>query len=608
MGKPADRILASEGKLLLLGNEAIARGCLEAGVSVAATYPGTPSSEIGTVLERIADDVGLVFEYSVNEKVAMEVCGAASASGLRSFVFMKHVGLNVASDPFMTLAYAGIRGGMVVLSADDPSCHSSQDEQDNRHFAKLANVPMLEPSTPCEAKDMVLEAFKISERLEVPVLFRTTTRVSHARGLVPLGPILEARPCGRFEKDPRRFVMIPAHARNNRLKLLERSAGALKLSETSRLNFISGNGKIGVITSGVSYTYVKEFLRDVEILKLGFTNPVPEEKMKGFIEGKEKVIVVEELDPYLEDEALRIAKSGGIDVPILGKRTGHLPQAFEFSPDTMLNLRGVLQVVETKDPLTPKDLGLPGRPPVLCAGCPHRATYYATRIALGKEEAVFSSDVGCYSLGIQPPLETADFLLCMGSSVGAAGGFTSATNQKVVGFIGDSTFFHAGIPGLINAVFNDHRYLLIILDNSTTAMTGHQPNPGTGRDFGGKSTEGIDLEKLVRGCGVGYVRTVDPYNIGETIQVMKEALHNDGLAVVIARRACPLLLRKEGVLRPVPYDVDQSRCIHCYTCVRKLSCPALFRLGDEVHIDAMLCIGCGCCSQVCSKHAIGVVD
>jgi len=608
MGKPADRILASEGKLLLLGNEAIARGCVEAGVSVAATYPGTPSSEIGTVLERVADDVGLFFEYSVNEKVAMEVCGAASASGLRSFAFMKHVGLNVASDPFMTLAYAGIGGGMVVLSADDPSCHSSQDEQDNRFFAKFANVPMLEPSTPREAKEMVLEAFRISEQLEVPVLLRTTTRVSHARGVVPLGPMPEARPRGRFEKDPRRFVMVPAHARSNRLRLLERSGRALKLSERSELNFVAGKGETGIMTSGVSYTYVGEFLKDVEILKLGFTNPVPEEKVRIFIEGKEKVLVVEELDPYLEDEVLRIAKSGGIDVPILGKRTGHLPQAFEFSPDTMMNLKEVLSVVNTGEPLAPKDIGLPGRPPVLCAGCPHRATYYATKIALGKEEAIFSSDVGCYSLGIQPPLETADFLLCMGSSVGAASGFTSATDQRVVGFIGDSTFFHAGIPGLINAVFNDHRYLLIILDNNTTAMTGHQPNPGTGRDFGGRRTEGIDLEKLVRGCGVEYVRTVDPYNIRETSQVIKEALHYDGLAVVISRRACPLLLRKEGALRPVPYDVDQDRCIHCYTCVRRLSCPALFKKGDEVHVDAALCIGCGCCSQVCPKHAIGVVD
>ena len=607
MGKPSDRMLAREGNLLLLGNEAIARGCVEAGVRVAATYPGTPSSEIGTVLERIADDIGLMFEYSVNEKVAVEVCGAASASGLRSFAFMKHVGLNVASDAFMSLAYSGIRGGMVILSADDPSCHSSQDEQDNRFFAKMATIPMLEPSTPREAKEMVLEAFDISERLETPVLLRTTTRVSHARGIVPLDPFHEIRTLGKFDKDPSRFVMIPAHARMNRLRSLERFDRAMELSESSRLNFVVGNGPIGVVTSGVSYTYVKEFLRDVEILKLGFTNPVPENKVREFVEGKEKVVVVEELDPYLEDEVLRISKGAEIKVPILGKRTGHLPRAFEFSPDTILSLKETLPVIETKNPLVPKDIGLPNRPPVLCAGCPHRATYYATKLALGKEEAIFSSDVGCYSLGVQPPLEMADFLLCMGSSVGAAGGFKSATDQKVIGFIGDSTFFHAGIPGFINAVLNDHRYLLVILDNSSTAMTGHQPNPGTGRDYGGKKTSGIDLEKLIRGCGVGYVETVDPYRIRDASHTIREALDFDGLAVVISRRPCPLLLRKEGSLRAVPFEVDEGKCIHCYSCVQKLSCPALLRRADNVEIDAILCIGCGCCAQICPKHAIGVV-
>lgn len=607
MSRPSDRLIASENPLLLLGNEAIARGCLEAGVRVAATYPGTPSSEIGSVLERLADEVGLYFEYSVNEKVAVEVCGAASASGLRSFAFMKHVGLNVASDPLMTLAYAGVRGGLVILSADDPSCHSSQDEQDNRFFAKLANVPMLEPSTPGEAKDMVLTGFEISEQLEVPVLLRTTTRVSHARGIVPIGPLPEVGSTGKFVKDPGRFVMVPAHARINRLKLLEKSRKALEISENSNLNFITGRGDIGIITSGVSYTYVAEFVRDVEVLKLGFTNPVPESKVARFIEGKEKIFVVEELDTYLEDEVLRITKGKGVDVPVLGKRTGHFPRAFEFSPDTLISLKDILPVVKTEEPLVPIDIGLPNRPPVLCAGCPHRATYYATRIALGKEEAIFSSDVGCYSLGIQPPLEMADFLLCMGSSVGAASGFTSATAQKVVAFIGDSTFFHAGIPGLVNAIFNDHRYLLIILDNSTTAMTGHQPNPATGRDFGGRMTRGIDLEGLIKGCGVEYIRTIDPYDMTEASRVIRDAFHHDGLTVVISRRSCPLLLRKEGALRPVPYDIDQGKCIHCYTCVRKLSCPALYKEGDEVRVDAALCIGCGCCSQVCPKHAIEVV-
>ncbi len=600
-------VLKAEGALLLLGNEAVARGCLEAGVKVAATYPGTPSSEVGTTLERVADKAGIYFEYSVNEKVAMEVCGAAAASGFRAFTFMKHVGLNVASDALMTLIYSGTRAGLVVMSADDPSCHSSQNEQDNRLFAKFAMMPMLEPSTPREAKEMTVEAFRLSEDLEMPVLLRTTTRVSHARGIVPLAPLRSDVPPRRFEKDPGRFVTIPANARANRLKLIARMKKALELSELSPFNFTSGRGKVGVITSGIAYTYAAEFLGEAEILKLGFTNPPPEKRIADFVSRKESVIVVEELEPYLEDEVLRIAKERGIATPIYGKRTGHLPRAFEFSPDTVLGLRSLVKVKDVPEALGPSSLRLPSRPPVLCAGCPHRATYYAVKLALGKREAVFSSDVGCYSLGIQPPLHTADFLLCMGSSVGAAGGVSQVTDQKVVAFIGDSTFFHAGVPGLINAVFNDHPFLLVILDNGTTAMTGHQPNPATGRDFGGKRTEGVDFEALVRGCGVHFVRTTDPFDIKKTKETVREALEFEGVSVVVAKHPCPLLLRKGKRLETFPHNIDQEKCVRCYTCVRKFSCPALSIKEEAVSIDPSLCIGCGCCAQVCPKGAIGVV-
>jgi len=560
------------------------------------------------MLEKVAHKVGIYFEYSTNEKVAMEVAGAAAATGLRSFAFMKHVGLNVASDAFVTLGYTGVRGGMVVMTADDPSAHSSQNEQDNRFYAKLALVPMLEPSTPREAKEMLIEGFRISEELSSPVLFRTTTRVNHARGVITLGPIPEIERKGVFEKDPKRFVCIPAHARLNRVAQLDRWKRAREMAEGSSLNSVEGEGDVGIITSGVSYTYAKEWLKEVQILKLGFTHPAPERKITDFLRGKSHVIVIEELEPFLEDEVLRIAKSQGIDVPVYGKRTGHLPHAFEFNPDIIASLSELVQVERRRPHLEQIGISLPRRPPVLCAGCPHRGTFYATKKAMGKEGAVYSIDIGCYTLGVQPPLAMGDFLLCMGSSIGAAGGFSKATDQKVVAFIGDSTFFHSGVPGLINAVFNDHRFVLVIMDNQTTAMTGHQPHPGTGRRYGDWTSEGLSIESLVRGLGVGYVRTVDPYDVKSTTEIMKEALDHDGIAVVIAEKACPLSLHKERRLEMGLYQIDQEECSRCYTCVEKLSCPALFREGDGVRIEESMCIGCGVCAQICPSEAIKEVE
>ncbi|MFP4197926.1 MAG: indolepyruvate ferredoxin oxidoreductase subunit alpha, partial [Methanomassiliicoccales archaeon] len=545
-------MLSNTGKLLLLGNEAIARGCMEAGVGVASTYPGTPSSEVGGVLERVAHLAGMYFEYSTNEKVAMEVSGAAASSGVRSFAFMKHVGLNVASDAFVTLGYTGVRAGMVVMSADDPSAHSSQNEQDNRYYAKLALVPMLEPSTPGEARDMLLEAFDLSEELGAPVLLRTTTRVNHARGVVPLNPLPGIRAKGSFEKDPSRFVCIPAHARLDRKAQLERLERAKVLAEGSPLNRVEGKGDVGVITSGVSYTYAKEWLREVSLLKLGFTHPFPDDLVANFISDKRFVVVLEELEPYLEDEVLRVAKASGSQVQVYGKRTGHLPRAYEFTPDTVLSLSELLPVNEGQEPLDEGDLDLPVRPPMLCAGCPHRGTFYAAKKAVGKEGAIYSIDIGCYTLGVQPPLKAGDFLLCMGSSIGAAGGFSKATDQRVVAFIGDSTFFHAGIPGLINAVFNDHRFVLVIMDNRTTAMTGHQPHPGTGREYGDSRSEGIAIEPLVRGLGVDFVERVDPYDLKGTQETIREALEHPGVAVLVAERPCPLALRRAKRLEATP--------------------------------------------------------
>ena len=591
----------------MLGNDAITRGVIEAGIGFASTYPGTPSSEIGNNLERIASENNMFFEFSANEKVAMETAAAAAMSGVRSFVFMKHVGVNVAADPMLTLAYSGIKGGMVILSADDPSAHSSQNEQDNRFYSKLALLPMLEPSTPEEAKEMVKAAFDISEELTLPVLFRTTTRVNHARGVVPFGDIKKTEKKSDLVRDIKRFVNIPANARANRIRLLDLNKKAAELSESSEFNFIEGRGRTGVITSGVPYTYVTEVLKDAAILKLGFTNPLPEKKIAEFMKNKEKIIVVEELEPFLEDQVLRIAKENGISVPIFGKRTGDLPVAFEYMPDIIRTLGSIVKTEKAKEPLSPPDIKLPPRPPTLCAGCPHRGIFHAVRKAVGKRPVIYSSDIGCYSLGAQAPFGMADMVLCMGGGMGAAGGFSEVTGQKVITFAGDSTFFHSGITPLVSALFNGHKFTAIILDNRTTAMTGHQPHPGTGRDHGNRKTEPLDIENVVKGLGIKTVWTVDPYDIQATVGAVSEAIEYDGLSVIIAKRACPLELKRKKMLAPARCDVNQDACRHCFICAASIACPALMKKDGNVTIDGEQCMGCEMCARVCPAGAIGVV-
>ena len=599
-------LLSDGGRQLLLGNEAIVRGLIEAGTGFASTYPGTPSSEIGNILEKISGDAGMYFEFSTNEKVALEVSAAAASSGVRSFAFMKHVGLNVASDPLMTLSYAGVRGGMLILSADDPSAHSSQNEQDNRYYSTLALIPMMEPSTPQEAKDIVAEAYRVSEELTLPLLYRTTTRVNHARGVVEFSDRSEPVTKGHFDRDVVRFVNIPAHAKVNRNRLLNLYAKAAEMSEESPLNFVEGSGDIGIITSGVSYTYVREFTSGASVFKLGFTNPLPERRLAEFIRGKRYVIVVEELEPFLEDQVLRICAQNGLDVPVYGKRSGHLPRAWEFSPDTLTAIRDLVSVQEFREPLPRSEAKLPSRPPTLCAGCPHRGLYAATKRAVGNRDVVYCSDIGCYTLGVQPPFQTADFIICMGGGAGAAGGFAASTDQKAIAFMGDSTFFHAGVPPLVNALFNDHRIVMVILDNRTTAMTGHQPNPGTGREFGGITTESIDIEKLVRGIGVKFVEKVNPYDVKAATKVMRDAVDFDGVAVVISECPCPLELKKRKMLEPKVCVVDQDRCIQCSACVKNIACPALVKREDRIEVDETQCIGCRMCASVCPREAIEV--
>ena len=597
---------------MLLGNEAITRGLIESGVRFASTYPGTPSSEVGNILEKISEDAGLYFEFSVNEKVALETSAAAAVSGVRSFAFMKHVGLNASADPLLTLAYSGVRGGMLIMTADDPSAHSSQNEQDNRYYAPLALMPMIEPSTPAEAKDMVAAGYEISEKLSMPVLFRTTTRVNHARGIVQFSETRQETPLkGHFEKDDRRFVCVPANARLNRLTLLERNAEAAELSENSPLNFIDGDvdSDVGIITSGVAYTYVKEFVKGAAILKLGFTYPLPEKKIAEFMKNKKRVIVVEELEPYLEDTVYKIVGMNRLDVQVIGKRDGTLPRQWEFSPETMTKLTSYVDVERFPESLGNVDVELPARPPTLCVGCPHRGTFAAMKKAAAGKNVVYASDLGCYTLGSQAPFRMADFVLCMGGGAGVAGGFAEATDQKAVAFLGDSTFFHSGIPPLISAKFNNHKLTMVILDNRITAMTGQQPNPGTGRDFGGIKTESVSIEDIVRGVGVDFVEVVDAFDVKRTSKIMKDALEYDGVSVIISKGPCQIDAKKRKTLSGKVLSVDPEKCIKCQTCVKTIACPALIKKADGlIETDLTQCVGCGMCASVCPKDAIKEVQ
>ncbi|NPA94091.1 MAG: indolepyruvate ferredoxin oxidoreductase subunit alpha [Thermodesulfobacteria bacterium] len=549
-------------KMLLLGNEAIVRGAIEAGAAVAAAYPGTPSSEIANNLFFISlqGDWPLYFEFSTNEKVAMEVAASAAAAGVRSLTCMKHVGMNVASDVLMTLAYVGVKAGMVIVTADDPSMHSSQNEQDNRIYAKFANLPMLEPTSPQEAKEMTIEAFELSEALELPVIVRTTTRTSHVRGPVELGPLPETvKQKGAFQKDPRRWVPVPAVARMRHKVLLDQMEKAKEFVEGSRFNTKTGQGKLGIVASGVSACYVEDAISElgvadkVTFLKLGFPYPFPRKLLEGFLADVDKVLVVEELEPFLEDELKIICKETGRDIPVLGKASGHFSRMYEFDP--LMVKKAIAEVLGVEVPMTEApDLSslppLPMRPPSLCQGCPHRETYNAVKEALkelGQEEnAIYPTDIGCYTLGLLPPIQMADYLLCMGSSVGSSSGFSIATDHKIVSFIGDSTFFHSGLSSLASAYHNEHKFCLVVLDNSTTAMTGHQPNPGIEIRPAGYDRPRIPIEDAVRGLGIKNVYKVNPYKKKEAVDVFKEVLAKDELSVVIAEAPCILYYRKVG--------------------------------------------------------------
>jgi indolepyruvate ferredoxin oxidoreductase alpha subunit len=603
----------------ILSNEAIVRGALESGVDVVATYPGTPTSEIGDILSKIAKEAGVYFEYSTNESVALGVAAAASSSGLRAMAFMKHVGLNIASDFLMTTAYIGAKGGLVIITGDDPSMHSSQNEQDNRHYAELAHLPLIEPSSPQEAKDFLKQAFDISESLKLPVLFRTTTRVNHLRGQVTFGMLRKNKKKSEFIKDPESLVPLPENAYKMRKNLEEKNKEALKYSNNSALNSIEdAHSEVGAIASGAGYNVLKDVMNDnginIKVLKLGFTRPVPDALIMKFIKSVKKLIIVEELDPYLEKEIRTLAQLNGVDIEIFGKLNGYFPGMYEYNSDVVY--AGIAKALNLKMPETPRfegDIEIPARPPVLCPGCPHRATYYATKTALKQlriNNAIVSSDIGCYTLGIQKPYELADFLLAMGSSISAATGFAKATDQPVISFIGDSTFFHNGIPGLINAVHNKSNLLLVILDNRTTAMTGHQSNPGMPIDGMNQEAPEISIENIVKAIGVEFVKTVDPYDLKTMTKAIREGLEFPKTSVIIAKRECALLMdarnRKNSTW--ITYHINQDKCTQCMNCVSHFSCPAIFTENGKVYINATLCDGCGVCSepQVCGFKAIEV--
>ncbi len=601
-------------KLFLLGNEAAVRGALEAGVSVASTYPGTPSSEIGNVLSVLAEEAGMYFEFSINEKVALEVAAAAAASGLRSFTFMKHVGVNVASDSLMSVAYTSVRGGMVILTADDPSMFSSQNEQDNRHYSRLANIPLLEASSPQEVKDLMKYAYELSEEFEVPVIIRTTTRVSHMRGIVELGALREIKQKGHFDKDPKRFVPVPVTARIMHHNLVEKMDQIEVLSNNSSLNPIYDNGSsIGIITSGSAFNYVIDVVQEndlpVNVLKLTFSYPFPEKRVFEFLEKVDRVLVVEEVDPIMEKEVLAIVGKHHLNVMVHGKLDGVLPLIYEYNPDIVLEgFARMMDVVMPDKKIVEASFGLPHRPPTLCPGCPHRAAYFEVKKAaanLGIDDLIFPTDIGCYTLGIESPYEVADYLLSMGSSIGTSCGFSKATNQTVVSFIGDSTFFHAGIPPLINAVHNKNRFVLVILDNRTTAMTGGQPHPGLPVDGMGLEAPEISIPAIVKACGVEFVEILNPLNVRKSREIFEKALQYDGVAVVISQYPCMLIKTGEDKGKNVIIDVQDDKCTNCDTCVMELTCPAIYTQDDgKIRIDSLMCRKCNVCVQTCPEKAI----
>ncbi len=584
-------------RILMTGNEAVALAAWHAGVRFASAYPGTPSTEI---LEEFSKYEGVYAEWAPNEKVALEAAIGAALGGVRSLAAMKHVGLNVAADPWFTLPYIGVSGGLVVVSADDPGMHSSQNEQDNRYYAKAAKVPMLEPADSQEAYDLTREAYRLSEPFDTPVMLRMTTRVCHSRSLVEPGEP-EERKHVPYEKDERKRVMIPGHARQRHPIMIERLAALEEFSNGfGGQRREPGSLDAVVVTSGVAYQYVKEAFPGVAILKLAMTNPLPMRLIEEFCSEYRDVYVVEELEPFLEEAVatLGLYPRGKVAIPRDGEL--NVDKVRDAFPE--LAGGGKLERIEPPD-----TSDLPARPPILCAGCPHRGIMYT----LARLKAIIAGDIGCYTLSVLPPLSAHDCQVCMGASITMGHGLEKALEiagadgegkrHRVVSVLGDSTFFHSGVTGLMEMAYNRGDFTVVILDNRTTAMTGFQDHPGTGTTLQGEETISVDIEMLAKSFGIESVKVVDPYDLDECKRVLSEEMDRSAPSVVISRRPCILMVKDKGP----PFTVSREKCNDCALCMR-LACPALVQRGEEVTILPGTCTGCGVCAQVCKKEAIEV--
>lgn len=600
-------------KKLVMGNEAIAYGALAAGVSVITGYPGTPSTEVLETVAKLKKRGRLpdvYVEWSVNEKTALEVAAGASYSGARTLVTMKQVGLNVASDPLMSLEYVGLRGGMVILVADDPGPISSQTEQDTRTFASFSKVPVFDPSSPEEAFAMMPEAYKLSEKYETPVFMRPTTRICHANATLEIPEAFEAKKADGFIKDPSRWVIFPRLSYANHKKIEERNAALSDTLSSYGRNSVSGSGRLGIAAGGVSVAYALEALSllraengeipDIKFMKTATPFPFPEKLAADFLRGLDEVLVFEELDPVIERALAFTAHKYGIGVKILGKLTGDVACAGENSAESAAAAFARFFSVKAPEFPEPVDMPLPVRPPTLCAGCPHRASFYAVKQAMKGRRSVFCGDIGCYTLGNAAPLEMTDTCLCMGAGITIAQGIKRAGDDAICfSFTGDSTFFHTGMVGIANAVYNGTDMVAVILDNSTTAMTGHQPNPNTGKRASGEIAEVIDIEGVLRALGVRDVTTVDPLDQAAAIEAVRRAADGEGVRAIIFRSPCIALFRPKKRCK-----VNTEKCTGCRRCIRELGCPALVRDGERVKIDASLCYGCTVCETVCPFGAI----